>query len=147
MQSLHWPAWSGTEQCRVLRCCIGASGILCREWDQQSMPSLPRKSGIGKLQAASRSAPSHLTACCLLRVSRAQLYLNYKMKSVAHLPWRQLTYKFLNTIIDDLFAFVIKMPLLHRLSVFRDDIVFLIYLYQRWIYRVDTKRANEFGCA
>ncbi len=79
---------------------------------------------------------------CLL-----QLYLNYRMKSVAHLPWRQMTYKFLNTIIDDLFAFVIKMPTLHRLSVFRDDIVFLIYIYQRWIYRVDKKRANEFGCA
>lgn len=74
-----------------------------------------------------------------------QLYLNYKLKSVAHLPWRQMTYKFLNTIIDDLFAFVIKMPLLHRLSVFRDDVVFLIYLYQRWIYRVDKTRANEFG--
>jgi hypothetical protein len=74
-----------------------------------------------------------------------QLYLNYKLKSVAHLPWRQMTYKFLNTIIDDLFAFVIKMPLLHRLSVFRDDIIFLIYLYQRWIYRVDKTRANEFG--
>ncbi|GAB4824016.1 hypothetical protein N2152v2_011062 [Parachlorella kessleri] len=76
-----------------------------------------------------------------------QLYLNYKLKSVAHLPWRQMTYKFLNTIIDDLFAFVIKMPLLHRLSVFRDDLVFLIYLYQRWVYRVDKKRANEFGYA
>ena len=25
--------------------------------------------------------------------------------------------------------------------------VCLIYLYQRWIYRVDTNRANEFGCA
>ncbi|KAG2483364.1 hypothetical protein HYH03_017763 [Edaphochlamys debaryana] len=74
-----------------------------------------------------------------------QLYLNYKLKSVAHLPWRQLTYKFLNTIIDDLFAFVIKMPLLHRLSVFRDDLVFLVYLYQRWVYRVDKTRANEFG--
>ncbi|KFM27526.1 Cleft lip and palate transmembrane protein 1 [Auxenochlorella protothecoides] len=74
-----------------------------------------------------------------------QLYLNYKLKSVAHLPWRQMSYKFLNTIIDDLFAFVIKMPLLHRLSVFRDDVVFLVYLYQRWIYRVDKKRANEFG--
>ena len=48
-----------------------------------------------------------------------QLYLNYKLKSVAHMPWRQMTYKFLNTIIDDLFAFVIKMPLLHRISVFR----------------------------
>ena len=80
-------------------------------------------------------------------VCSSQLYLNYRMKSVAHLPWRQMTYKFLNTIIDDLFAFVIKMPTLHRLSVFRDDIVFLIYIYQRWIYRVDKKRANEFGCA
>ncbi|KAG2428128.1 hypothetical protein HXX76_011808 [Chlamydomonas incerta] len=76
-----------------------------------------------------------------------QLYLNYKLKSVAHLPWRQMTYKFLNTIIDDLFAFVIKMPLLHRLSVFRDDVVFLVYLYQRWVYRVDKTRANEFGWA
>lgn len=74
-----------------------------------------------------------------------QLYLNYKLKSVAHLPWRQLTYKFLNTIIDDLFAFAIKMPLLHRLSVFRDDIVFLIYLYQWYIYGVDRSRVNEFG--
>jgi hypothetical protein len=74
-----------------------------------------------------------------------QLYINYRLKSVAHMPWRQMTYKFLNTIIDDLFAFVIKMPLLHRLSVFRDDLIFVIYLYQRWVYRVDMKRVNEFG--
>lgn len=53
-----------------------------------------------------------------------QLFINYKLKSVAHMPWRQMTYKFLNTIIDDLFAFVIKMPLLHRLSVFRDGKLF-----------------------
>jgi len=25
------------------------------------------------------------------------------------------------------------------------DIIFCIYLYQRWIYRVDPKRINEFG--
>lgn len=30
-------------------------------------------------------------------------------------------------------------------AVFRDDVIFLIYLYQRWIYRVDKSRANEFG--
>ncbi len=77
----------------------------------------------------------------------SQLYINWKLKSVAHLPWRQMTYKFLNTIIDDLFAFVIKMPLLHRLSVFRDDLVFAVYIYQRWAYRIDRKRANEFGHA
>jgi hypothetical protein len=27
----------------------------------------------------------------------------------------------------------------------RDDLVFLIYLYQRYIYRVDMTRVNEFG--
>ena len=74
-----------------------------------------------------------------------QLYINYKLKSVAAMPWKQMTYKFLNTIIDDLFAFVVKMPTLHRLSVFRDDVVFLAFLYQRRLYRVDPKRVNEFG--
>lgn len=49
-----------------------------------------------------------------------QLFINYKMKSVAHMPWRQMTYKFLNTFIDDIFAFVIKMPTMYRLGVFRD---------------------------
>ncbi len=48
-----------------------------------------------------------------------QLWVNYRLKSVAALPAKQFVYKLLNTIIDDLFAFVIKMPLLHRLSVFR----------------------------
>ena len=74
-----------------------------------------------------------------------QLFINYKLKSVAHLPWRMLTYKFINTFIDDLFAFVIRMPTMYRLGCFRDDIVFLVYIYQRWIYRVDPKRVNEFG--
>lgn len=32
------------------------------------------------------------------------------------------------------------MPTLHRLRVFRDDIVFFIYLYQRWIYPEDKNR-------
>jgi len=74
-----------------------------------------------------------------------QLFINYKMKSVAHLPWRMLTYKALNTFIDDLFAFVIKMPTLYRIGCFRDDIIFFIYLYQRWAYREDPDRVNEFG--
>ncbi|KAJ8368992.1 hypothetical protein SKAU_G00090200 [Synaphobranchus kaupii] len=74
-----------------------------------------------------------------------QLFINYKMKSVAHLPWRMLTYKALNTFIDDLFAFVIRMPMMYRIGCLRDDVVFFIYLYQRWIYRVDLNRVNEFG--
>ncbi|KAL6583490.1 hypothetical protein OROMI_005568 [Orobanche minor] len=91
---------------------------------------------------------SSLTSCVYMFgfiMMCPQLFINYKLKSVAHMPWRQMTYKFLNTIIDDLFAFVIKMPILHRLSVFRDDVIFLIYLYQRWVYPVDKKRVNEFG--
>ncbi|KAK7824365.1 uncharacterized protein LOC112012307 [Quercus suber] len=91
---------------------------------------------------------SSLTSCVYMFgfiMMCPQLFINYKLKSVAHLPWRQMTYKFLNTIIDDLFAFVIKMPTLHRLSVFRDDVIFLIYVYQRWIYPVDKRRVNEFG--
>lgn len=63
------------------------------------------------------------------------------------------------------YRFCIKMPMLHRLACFRDDVVFLIFLYQvsswaispyvsldsslvlaqRWIYRIDPKRVNEYG--
>lgn len=76
---------------------------------------------------------------------------------------------------DDFFAFIIRMPLMHRLACFRDDVVFLILLYQvcpslslpspfpppshvfqslirfwcvlvqMWIYRVDPNRENEYG--
>lgn len=74
-----------------------------------------------------------------------QLFLNYKYKSVDHLPWRALLYRACNTFIDDLFAFVITMPGLHRMSVFRDDIVFFVYLYQRWIYRKSKKRPTGDG--
>lgn len=120
-----------------------------------------------------------------------QLYINYRLKSVSHLPWRFLCFRcvsfallpslspllhppcrpfisppvsqiteaismlgsiphlsllpsslprFVNTFIDDLFAFIIKMPTMHRISCFRDDVVFLIYLYQRWMYPVDKSR-------
>ncbi|ORX88419.1 cleft lip and palate transmembrane 1 [Basidiobolus meristosporus CBS 931.73] len=74
-----------------------------------------------------------------------QLFINYKLKSVAHMPWKAFMYKALNTFIDDLFAFVIKMPTLHRLACLRDDVIFFVYLYQRWIYPVDQTRVNEFG--
>ncbi|KAF2119172.1 cleft lip and palate transmembrane protein 1-domain-containing protein [Lophiotrema nucula] len=73
------------------------------------------------------------------------LYINYRLKSVAHMPGRAMTYKFLNTFIDDLFAFTIKMPTLHRLATLRDDVIFFIYLYQMWVYKVDYSRVNEFG--
>ena len=79
------------------------------------------------------------------------------------MPWRMMTYKALNTFIDDIFAFVIKMPTMYRIGCFRyntpvymrrrmftnfdfrDDIVFFIFLYQRYIYKEDKSRVNEFG--
>jgi hypothetical protein len=51
----------------------------------------------------------------------------------------------LNTIVDDLFSFCISMPTLHRLACFRDDVIFVIYLYQMWAYKVDMTRVNEYG--
>lgn len=71
-----------------------------------------------------------------------QLFVNYKLKSVAHMPWRAFMYKAFNTFIDDVFAFIITMPTAHRIACFRDDAVFLIYLYQRWLYPVDKSRTD-----
>ena len=61
-----------------------------------------------------------------------QIYLNYK--SVNHLDFGALWYRAFNTFIDDFFAFLLPMPTMHRMSVFRDDLVFVIFLIQRWIY-------------
>eukprot|EP01059_Diplonema_ambulator_P004202 TRINITY_DN13905_c0_g1_i1.p1 TRINITY_DN13905_c0_g1~~TRINITY_DN13905_c0_g1_i1.p1 ORF type:complete len:541 (+),score=155.59 TRINITY_DN13905_c0_g1_i1:11-1633(+) len=72
-----------------------------------------------------------------------QVIINYKLKSVSHLPWNVLTYKFINTFIDDLFAMIVRLPSMHRLSVFRDDIIFIICIIQRFYYRVDKDRKEE----
>jgi hypothetical protein len=72
-----------------------------------------------------------------------QIYINYSLKSVNYMPWKALIYKFFNTIIDDLFAFAVKMPTLKRLSCFRDDVIFVIFLFQWWIYRKNKKRGIE----
>lgn len=63
-----------------------------------------------------------------------QLFLNYKLKSVAHMNWSSLWYRAFNTFIDDWFAFLIPMPGFHRMAVFRDDIVFIAFLLQRYMY-------------
>lgn len=73
------------------------------------------------------------------------LYINYRLQSVAHMPGKAMTYKVLSTFIDDLFAFTIKMPTLHRLATLRDDVIFFVYLYQSYKYKTDFHRVNEFG--
>ncbi|KAL0214494.1 hypothetical protein P9112_006678 [Eukaryota sp. TZLM1-RC] len=69
-----------------------------------------------------------------------QVYINYKLKSVAHINYRTLSYKFFTTIIDDFSTFVLKLPLLYKIACFRDDVVFVILMVQRFIYPVDKKR-------
>jgi hypothetical protein len=32
--------------------------------------------------------------------------------------------------VDDIFAWLIEMPLGHRIACLRDDVVFFVYLYQ-----------------
>jgi len=76
-----------------------------------------------------------------------QLYVNYKLRSVAHLPWKVFVYKLFNTFIDDVFAFLIEMPLKHKIMTLRDDVVFIGFLVQTYWYRVDKSRPNEFGYA
>jgi hypothetical protein len=55
-----------------------------------------------------------------------QLYINYKLKSVDHLNWRGMMYRFVTTIIDDVFAFMVTMPALRRAMYFRDGNAVLI---------------------
>jgi hypothetical protein len=59
-----------------------------------------------------------------------QLYINYKLRTVAHLPPRALAYKTFSTVVDDIYAYVVDMPLKHRLMTFRDDLIFIGFLYQ-----------------
>merc|ERR1719188_2966719 len=72
-----------------------------------------------------------------------QVFINYKYKTVAYLPWRKFIYRAISTFIDDLFALIIRMPTMHRLSCFRDDVVFIIYLYQRYLYPTDKSRTFD----
>jgi len=67
-------------------------------------------------------------------VMMPQVFLNYRLKSVEHLPWKAMVYQAMNTFVDDLFTIFIRMPEVQKYSVFRDDIVFFICLYQRYIY-------------
>ena len=76
------------------------------------------------------------------------------------MPMKAMIYKTLSTVVDDLFAYVfsfagrgqclmpscrfcIKMPILHRLACFRDDVVFLVFLYQVCTRHV-LPRANAY---
>jgi len=73
-------------------------------------------------------------------VMSPQIFINYKLKSVAHLPWQVFMYRTLNMIIDEASYHFIEMPHTYISALFRDDIVFVVYLYQLWLYPVEKKR-------
>ena len=41
----------------------------------------------------------------------------------------------LNTVVEELSSLVIPMPMLRRLAVLRNEILFVIFLVQWWVYR------------
>ena len=74
-----------------------------------------------------------------------QLYVNYKLKTVAGMSRNAMVYKFISTFIDDLYSFLEDLPLMYKIACFRDDIIYVIWLYQCYLYPVDPTRANEYG--
>ena len=73
-----------------------------------------------------------------------QVLINYRLKSVARLPTKLLVYKIIATFADDAYAWLLEMPPKFWLMTLRDDVVFVVFLYQWWAYRVDGSRQHEY---
>lgn len=92
---------------------------------------------MGRLAVASVPGSPWAQAPLLLPTLVALRSLGGKRPRVTAFPGRLWSHgpacpQAFNTFIDDVFAFIITMPTSHRLACFRDDVVFLVYLYQRW---------------
>ena len=74
-----------------------------------------------------------------------QLYVNYKLKTVAGMSRAALVYKVITTFIDDLYSYISELPLMYKIACLRDDVVFVVWVVQCFLYPVDPTRANEFG--
>ena len=73
-----------------------------------------------------------------------QLLLNYRPEKCVTMPWRVMTHKFFNTVIDDVFAFHLQTTSKHRWMTLR-MMAFVLFLGQRWMYPVDQKRQMSMG--
>ncbi|XP_061807546.1 lipid scramblase CLPTM1L-like [Nerophis lumbriciformis] len=79
-----------------------------------------------------------------------QLFINHKLRSVSHLQGAVLMYRGLNTLISDLcscaamFSSSGSFLTSHQLSCFRDELFFLLYLYQRRRF-ISKGRRSECG--
>ncbi|KAG6813429.1 hypothetical protein H0H92_011126 [Tricholoma furcatifolium] len=80
-------------------------------------------------------------------------YTIYSLLYESHRGWYSFVISTLTSFVY-MFGFAQLVPQLiinYKLKVrgghlrAHDDVVFLIFLYQRWIYRIDPKRVNEYG--
>ncbi|XP_077431317.1 lipid scramblase CLPTM1L-like [Vanacampus margaritifer] len=77
-----------------------------------------------------------------------QLFINHKLRSVNHLQGAVLMYRGVNTLISDLcscaavFSSSEAFLSSHQLSCFRDELFFLIYLYQRRRFAPKARRSE-----
>ncbi|XP_027869226.1 cleft lip and palate transmembrane protein 1-like protein [Xiphophorus couchianus] len=78
-----------------------------------------------------------------------QLFINDKLKSVSHMQGAVLMYRGVNTLISDLCGFAsffsssVPFTSSHQLSCFRDELLFLLYLFQRRRYSSVPKRRES----
>uniref|UniRef100_A0A8C8IN70 Lipid scramblase CLPTM1L n=1 Tax=Oncorhynchus tshawytscha TaxID=74940 RepID=A0A8C8IN70_ONCTS len=60
-------------------------------------------------------------------------------------PQLFINFKVFNTFVNDAFACVFSTHPSHQLGCFRDEILFLLYLYQRRLYSTNKTRCREYG--
>ncbi|XP_057691529.1 lipid scramblase CLPTM1L-like isoform X2 [Corythoichthys intestinalis] len=77
-----------------------------------------------------------------------QLFINHKLRSVSHLQGAVLMYRGVNTLVTDLCSCVAILSSSEaflsslQLSCFRDELFFLIYLYQRRRFATKAKKSE-----
>ena len=81
------------------------------------------------------SALADTISICGFTLMIPQFYINYKLQSVAHMPHWTLFFRFMTAMIDHLLWYYgFNLPSVYRLNCYRDEIVFVVYIYQMMKY-------------
>ncbi|KAM7382651.1 hypothetical protein PAMP_002373 [Pampus punctatissimus] len=110
---------------------------------KKSMVGMSRKSGIHILVLLGLSSVYQRSYFLF------GLLTSKEMKSVSHLQGSVLMYRGVNTLISDLCSFATffyssgSFSSSHQLSCFRDELLFLLYLYQRRCYAPKARRRES----
>ncbi|KAI9245738.1 cleft lip and palate transmembrane protein 1-domain-containing protein [Helicostylum pulchrum] len=68
-----------------------------------------------------------------------QLYINHQMHMVNNVSIDTMVYKSINIAIDGLFALAIGIPILHQLSFIKSNLIFLVYIFQKYYIQIRKK--------